>query len=102
MSSGDPVNLWQSAEHVRDYIERADLISHRAEGEAQGRTETAREDIYEVLDARGLQLSPEHRQRIAGCEDLAQLKAWLRLAATATSVEQLLAAAPKSPGSPAR
>jgi tRNA (cmo5U34)-methyltransferase len=34
MSSGDPVNLWQSAEHVRDYIERADLISHRAEGEA--------------------------------------------------------------------
>ena len=34
MSSGDPVNLWQSAEHVRDYIERADLISHRGEGEA--------------------------------------------------------------------
>jgi ubiquinone/menaquinone biosynthesis C-methylase UbiE len=34
MSSGNPVNLWQSAEHVRDYIERADLISHRGEGEA--------------------------------------------------------------------
>jgi tRNA (cmo5U34)-methyltransferase len=34
MSSGNPVNLWQSAEHVRDYIERADLISHRVEGEA--------------------------------------------------------------------
>lgn len=28
------MNLWQSAEHVRDYIERADLISHRGEGEA--------------------------------------------------------------------
>ena len=69
-----------------------------AKGKAEGRAETAREDIYEVLDARGLQLSPEHRQRIAGCEDLAQLKAWLRLAATATSVEQLLTAAPKAPG----
>jgi tRNA (cmo5U34)-methyltransferase len=34
MSTGNPVNLWQSAEHVRDYMERADLISHRSEGEA--------------------------------------------------------------------
>jgi tRNA (cmo5U34)-methyltransferase len=34
MSTGNPVNLWQSAEHVRDYMERADLISHRGEGEA--------------------------------------------------------------------
>lgn len=71
------------------------------QGKAEGRTETAREDIYEVLAARGLQLSPEHRQHIASCEDFAQLKAWLRLAATATSVEQLLTAAPR-PGSPGR
>jgi ubiquinone/menaquinone biosynthesis C-methylase UbiE len=34
MSSGNAVNLWQSAEHVRDYMERADFISHRGEGEA--------------------------------------------------------------------
>src|SRR5947209_16074827 len=34
MSTGNPVNLWQSAEHVQDYIQRADLISHRGEGEA--------------------------------------------------------------------
>jgi tRNA (cmo5U34)-methyltransferase len=34
MSTGNPVNLWQSAEHVRDYMERADLISHRGEGES--------------------------------------------------------------------
>lgn len=30
----NPVNLWTSTEHVRDYLERADLISHRGEGEA--------------------------------------------------------------------
>lgn len=28
------MNLWTSREHVRDYLERADSISHRAEGEA--------------------------------------------------------------------
>ena len=34
MTATNPVNLWTSAEHVRDYLERADLISHRGEGEA--------------------------------------------------------------------
>ena len=29
-----PVNLWTSSDHVRDYLQRADLISHRHEGEA--------------------------------------------------------------------
>ena len=29
-----PVNLWNSEEHVRDYLERADSISHRSEGES--------------------------------------------------------------------
>ncbi len=30
----NPVNLWTSEEHARDYLERADLISHRGEGES--------------------------------------------------------------------
>lgn len=29
-----PVNLWTSREHVRDYLERADSVKHRGEGEA--------------------------------------------------------------------
>lgn len=29
-----PVNLWTSNEHARDYLERADSISHRGEGES--------------------------------------------------------------------
>src|ERR1700689_1221372 len=32
--SAKPVNLWTSTEHARDYLERADSISHRSEGEA--------------------------------------------------------------------
>lgn len=34
MTTTGPVNLWTSSEHVNDYLERADQISHRTEGEA--------------------------------------------------------------------
>lgn len=34
MTATKPVNLWTSTEHARDYLERADSISHREEGEA--------------------------------------------------------------------
>jgi tRNA (cmo5U34)-methyltransferase len=34
MSANTPVNLWTSSDHARDYLERADSISHREEGEA--------------------------------------------------------------------
>lgn len=34
MTASRPVNLWTSSAHVRDYLQRADLISHRHEGEA--------------------------------------------------------------------
>jgi tRNA (cmo5U34)-methyltransferase len=32
--NANAVNLWTSNEHVKDYLQRADLISHRGEGEA--------------------------------------------------------------------
>jgi ubiquinone/menaquinone biosynthesis C-methylase UbiE len=34
MTASKPVNLWTSSDHVRDYLERADSISHRQEGES--------------------------------------------------------------------
>lgn len=34
MTATKPVNLWASGEHARDYLERADSILHREEGEA--------------------------------------------------------------------
>ena len=34
MNAIKPVNLWTSTKHVRDYLQRADSISHREEGEA--------------------------------------------------------------------
>jgi ubiquinone/menaquinone biosynthesis C-methylase UbiE len=34
MRTSGPVNLWSSTEHVKEYLHRADQISHRTEGEA--------------------------------------------------------------------
>jgi tRNA (cmo5U34)-methyltransferase len=34
MNATKPVNLWTSSDHVRDYLERADSVKHRGEGEA--------------------------------------------------------------------
>ena len=34
MTATNPVNLWTSSEHARDYLEKADQISHREEGES--------------------------------------------------------------------
>jgi ubiquinone/menaquinone biosynthesis C-methylase UbiE len=34
MTAGKAVNLWTSTEHARDYLGRADQISHRTEGES--------------------------------------------------------------------
>src|SRR5882757_4750238 len=34
MTATKPVNLWTSTEHAREYLERANSISHRQEGEA--------------------------------------------------------------------
>ncbi len=34
MTTKTPINLWTSSGHVRDYLERADSILHRTEGES--------------------------------------------------------------------
>jgi tRNA (cmo5U34)-methyltransferase len=49
MSTSGPVNLWTSSEHVSDYLERADQISHRTEGEA-ALSEFIRESTRRILD----------------------------------------------------
>jgi tRNA (cmo5U34)-methyltransferase len=44
-----PINLWSSADHARDYLERADSISHRTEGEA-ALLEFIPENTHRILD----------------------------------------------------
>jgi tRNA (cmo5U34)-methyltransferase len=49
MTGSKPVNLWTSNQHAREYLERADLISHRGEGEAALLEFIAR-DTRRILD----------------------------------------------------
>lgn len=55
----------------------------KAEGEA--------ETLLEVLDARGIDVPEDARRRITECSDPVQLKAWVRRAVTAESVDELFA-----------
>jgi hypothetical protein len=58
-------------------------------GRAEGRAAEKAADVLDVLDARGLTLSSEQRERILGCADLDVLKAWLRRAAVVASADAL-------------
>jgi tRNA (cmo5U34)-methyltransferase len=49
MTTNPPVNLWSSPDHARDYLERADSISHRTEGES-ALMEFIPEDARRILD----------------------------------------------------
>jgi hypothetical protein len=58
---------------------------HFGRGKAEGEAEA----ILLVLEARGIDVTPEDRARITACTDLAQLKTWVTRAATAKIVGDL-------------
>lgn len=57
----------------------------------KGRAAEKAADVLDVLDARGLTLSGEQRDRILACSDLEVLKTWLRRAAVVSSADELFA-----------
>ncbi len=61
----------------------------RVEGLEEGRAEGEIDAIFNVLDVRGLDISDDTRERICQCNDLNQLKTWVRKAVTVTSVDEL-------------
>jgi hypothetical protein len=58
-------------------------------GQVRGRVESKAEDILEVLDARGIAVTDEQRNRISDCQDLDTLNGWIRKAATVASADDL-------------
>ena len=58
----------------------------RSEGEATGKAKT----ILQVLDARGVAVSPSQQEEILLCEDLDQLDRWARRAALASTADEVL------------
>lgn len=63
--------------------------SYVDEGRVEGRVEGETRALLAVLEARGLAVSPEVRDRITACTDPDQLELWIRRAATVDSSIEL-------------
>ncbi|MEU8630452.1 hypothetical protein AB0C43_37630, partial [Streptomyces sp. NPDC048669] len=63
----------------------------RAEGQAEGQATGQAEGLRLVLEARGIALTDETREKITTCTDPRLLQQWLQRAATATSAEEVFA-----------
>ena len=61
----------------------------REKGREEGLYEGERMALLEVLDARGLKVKEEARQRILACLEQTQLKRWLRMAVSVRTTEEL-------------
>ncbi|MFF3783410.1 hypothetical protein [Streptomyces sp. NPDC001933] len=61
----------------------------RDEGRAEGRVEGRVEGLLLVLEARGIALADEARERITSCDDPQLLRQWLNRAATAATIEEV-------------
>jgi hypothetical protein len=73
---------WKGYEYKSDFARR-----YFAEGEAEGEANA----LLDVLEARGIEVSDRERELIVGCQDVSQLKEWVRRAATATSLDEVIA-----------
>jgi flagellar biosynthesis/type III secretory pathway protein FliH len=69
--------------------QRRSFAQGEAKGEAKGMAEGEARSIVRVLERRGLSVSPEQRERILACADIATLDRWLNAAVTAASAEEL-------------
>jgi hypothetical protein len=68
------------------YVFQSDLaLLNQARGKAEGLAEGKAEGVLRVLEARGVSVTEEQRQRILGCRDLEQLDRWLVRAVTASA-----------------
>ena len=55
----------------------------------QAQLKSKAEDVIDFLDARGIALGDEQRERILECDDLQLLRKWVRHAATVSSADEL-------------
>jgi hypothetical protein len=77
---------------TRTYEYQSDFVRrHVFQGRAEGRVEGEARAVLGVLEARGIPVSDEARERITACTDLDELDAWVRRAVTVTSVDELFA-----------
>ncbi|REG15340.1 hypothetical protein ATI61_12616 [Archangium gephyra] len=83
------VDAQRAEELMRSWGER--LIERGIRrGLAQGRAEGRAEDVLRILDARGLHVTDEARQRILSCTDISTLDRWFNRALKASTLANVL------------
>ena len=80
----------KTREYEKTFIERIH-DEGIAEGEAKGKAEGKAEAVLRLLDARGVALSLEQRQRVTSSTDPVQLNLWFDRAITAGSAAEVFA-----------
>ena len=83
------------SEFARKYVAQG-----REEGREEGLHEGERAALLEVLDARGLQVDEQTRQRILACMEQSQLKLWLRKAVSVQAAQELFEPEPAAKPTP--
>ncbi|WP_182874633.1 hypothetical protein [Microbispora sp. H10670] len=81
------VTTIQDFEHLGEKYFSHWLAKGRTEGHAEGEIDA----ILSVLETRGLEIPDDVRERIRRCQDLDQLRTWVRRAVTVTSAHELFA-----------
>ncbi|MQA97367.1 MAG: hypothetical protein GEV11_23020 [Streptosporangiales bacterium] len=72
------------------YQWRSDFaLEHQAEGERRGRCQGEATAVLDVLDARGIEATPQQREWITQCTEEDTLRTWLRRAATAKTADEV-------------
>lgn len=85
-------SLNDAARTALEALMRSGTYEYQSEFARQYVKEGEMTALLEVLDARGLQVDEQARQRIAACTELEQFKRWLRKAVSIQSVQELFEA----------
>ncbi|WP_433463448.1 hypothetical protein [Spirillospora sp. CA-128828] len=76
---------------IKNYEWQSDFAkSHIAKGRAEGEAKGEAKALLLVLDARGISVPNDVRERVISCTDTDQLDRWVRRAAVVHSAEELL------------
>ena len=81
------------SDFARKYVAEGEATGRaegHAEGQALGRAEGEAVGLLVVLNARGIDVPPHAHHHITHCTDVEQLTTWLRRAATAMSIDDVL------------
>jgi hypothetical protein len=90
IETGQPGSDFRMQVQQETYPYQSKLLAEReARGEARGKVEGVAEMLLDILDMRGVRITENERRRVENCGDLAQLRAWGKLAVTARTAADI-------------